>query len=212
MSHDSENPLRHIFWLGGSACAGKTSVARRLAEGFGLRLYHCDRHFETHRQRADPRRHIRFRKLMDLAPEELLAPPAARQVADLEGFYEDELEMVIEDLSALPPGPPVLAEGAGLLPEALAARISLDRALWLISTPELRHRLHPRRGQWVDGPLSQCRDPQRALRRWLARDDGFAERIATAARRVGGRVLLANGLLSVEQTAEKVARLLSLRS
>jgi len=211
MLHDSENPLHHIFWLGGSACAGKTSVALLLARRYGLRLYHCDQHFEAHRLRADPRRHARFRKIMDRAPEELLAPPVAQQVADLVGFYEDELEMVIEDLLELPQGTPMLVEGAGLLPAGLAARICLDRALWLISTAGLRHRLHPRRGPWVDTLLSQCRDPRRAQQRWLARDDGFAEHIADGARRVGGQVLLQEGRRSVEEIAEEVARFLFLQ-
>jgi hypothetical protein len=147
---------------------------------------------------------------MDRAPEELLAPPAAQQVADLVGFYLDELEMVLEDLLALPSGAPVLVEGAGLLPEALLPRIPHEHALWLISTAELRHRLHPRRGHRVEGPLGQCREPRQALERWLARDDGFAHHVAEGARRAGGRILLADGRRTVAETAAEVGRLLGL--
>src|SRR5262245_29340911 len=110
--------LPHVYWLGGSACAGKTSVARLLAAAHGLALYSCDERFEEHRRRADPARHARFRRVADLAPEALFSGPAEVQAAELLGFYEDEMEMVFEDLAAIPG--PVLAEGVGLLPAQIA--------------------------------------------------------------------------------------------
>src|SRR4051794_31012591 len=44
--------LKHVFWLGGSSCAGKTSIARLLAAAHGLLVYSCDDAFEAHRRRA----------------------------------------------------------------------------------------------------------------------------------------------------------------
>jgi adenylate kinase family enzyme len=37
---------REIYWIGGSACAGKSTLARQLAEKYKLALYACDEHYE----------------------------------------------------------------------------------------------------------------------------------------------------------------------
>ena len=190
------------FWLGGSACAGKTSIAGLLAAEHGLTLYSCDDHFEEHRGRADPARHPHFHRLMDVPMEKLWARPVEAQAAELLRFYQDELGMVLEDLERLPG--PVLVEGVGLLPERIA-EVCPDprRALWLISTPEFRRQAYLKRGPLVRKLLSQCRDPEKAFIRWMERDDRVAQRLATNARRCGLKVLKVNG----RQTVEEIARL-----
>jgi 2-phosphoglycerate kinase len=192
------------YWLGGSACAGKTSIARLLAAEHGLTLYSCDDHFEEHRRRADPVRHPHFHRLMDAPMEELWARPVAVQAAELLRFYQDELDLVLEDLQRLPG--PVLVEGVGLLPERIAAVCPDTRcALWLISTPEFRRQAYLQRGPLVRKLLSRCRDPEEAFIRWMERDDRIAGRLATDARRCGLSVLKVNGRQTVEETARRVA-------
>lgn len=191
------------YWLGGSACAGKTSIARLLAAGHGLALYSCDDHFEEHRQRADPARHPHFHRLMDAPMEELWARPAEVQAAELLRFYEDELGLVLEDLQRLPG--PVLVEGAGLLPERIAAACPDPRhALWLISSPEFRRQAYPRRGAFVEGLLGRCADPEEAFSRWMERDDRIAGHLAAEARRCGLSVLEVDGRQGVEEMARQV--------
>ncbi len=192
------------FWLGGSACAGKTSVARILAAEHGLTLYSCDDHFEEHRRRADPARHPNFHRLMDAPMEELWARPVSVQAAELFRFYQDELDMVLEDLQRLEG--PVLVEGVGLLPERIA-EVCPDprRALWLISTPEFRRQAYLKRGPMVRRLLSQCREPEKAFIRWMERDDRVAGRLATGVRRSGLSVLKVNGRQTVEEVARQVA-------
>ena len=196
--------LDHVLWLGGSACAGKTSVARLVAAELGLTLYSCDDHFEAHRRRANPARHPAFHRLMDAPMEELWIQPAAVQAEDLLRFYEEEIDMVFEDLAALPE--PVLAEGVGLLPERIAA-VCPDprRAVWLISTPDFRRRTYPERGAFVRELLKRCPDPEQAFARWMERDDRIAGRLAEEARRSGLEVITVAGDRSLQETAWKLA-------
>lgn len=197
----------NVFWLGGSACAGKTSIARRLATEHGLTLYSCDDRFEEHRRRADPERHPHFHRLMDAPMEELWAQPAAVQAAELLRFYTDEIEMVLEDLGGLPG--PVLAEGVGLLPERIAAVCPKPhRALWLISTPDFRRQVYPERGPFVEELLSRCADPEAAFSRWMARDDLIARYLEEEARRHGLGVLTVDGSQSLEEITRIVTGML----
>jgi hypothetical protein len=201
--------LDHVRWLGGSACAGKTSVARRLAERHGLAVYHADDHAEAHRRRAHPERHATFRRVMDLAPEALWARPAAEQAAELLTFYREEFELVVEDLAATAGAGPVVAEGAGLLPGLVLAAAPPGRALWLIAAGDFRRRVYPGRGPWVAELLARSADPERAWEAWMARDDLVAAAIAGEARRLGGRVLAVDGDRPVESIADRAARRLA---
>ena len=204
--------LGHVLWLGGSACAGKTSVARRLAAVYGLRVYHCDDAFEDHRRRADPAQRPGFCRIMDMSGPELWCQPVAQQVRDLTAFYRDQMEMIVEDLCGLRGKGPVLAEGAGLEPGLVAPYLSDPRrALWLIATPELRRRLYPSRGSWVPGMLEGVAEPEAAFERWMTRDDEMARRRVEQAEARGLAVLTVNGSRTIEATAEEVARRFGLR-
>lgn len=194
-----------MLWLGGSACAGKSSAARALADAHGLTLYSCDEWFEEHRRRAEPSRHPHFRRLMDLPVEELWLQPAATQARELLLFYEDELMMVVEDLRRQ--RGPVLAEGVGLLPALVAEALSAPhQACWLIATPQFRRRHGPRRGAWVSDVLGRCSDPERAIAGWMARDDEVARQLAAqaAARSLPCRVV--DGAASEAATVAALAR------
>ncbi|HEX6445284.1 MAG TPA: AAA family ATPase, partial [Streptosporangiales bacterium] len=46
--------LGHVHWLGGGSGAGKSTIARRLADRYGLRLYATDDVMSAHAARSDP--------------------------------------------------------------------------------------------------------------------------------------------------------------
>jgi hypothetical protein len=203
-----EPGLDHVLWLGGSACAGKTTVARRLAALHGLAVYSCDEHFEDHRQRASPERHPCFHRLMDQSPAELWARPGPELARDLLLFYGDEFAMAAEDLRQI--AGPVIAEGAGLLPVLVAELAGRGRAAWLIATPGFRRERYPRRGPFVAELLGRCPDPEQAYANWMARDDEVAAGLAAEAAALGLPVVTVDERSVVEATAARVARALGL--
>lgn len=179
------------WWLGGSACAGKTSVARLLAERHGFTVYSLDDEFPRHRARASAILHPGFCALMDLPPEELWARPAAEQAQALLAFHRDQLALALEDLGDLTAlGHPVLAEGVGILPELLPPGA---RAAFLIADPLWRRAAYPRRGEWVRDLLARHPDPDAAFERWMERDDRVALHVAREAERRGFPCLVIGG-------------------
>jgi hypothetical protein len=205
--------LPHVRWLGGSAGAGKTTVARRLAADYSLTLYSIDRHFDDRLGRADPRRHRRFLALAGRPAARLWERPAAELAAELAGFYDDELELVVEDLAALPAGAPVLAEGAGLHPTPLAAAGAVPgRAVWLIAhaarrRPRCRERLaDPENAALLAAPP----DPGAASARGWARDARGAAELTAASLGAGAPVVEVDGGEPAGGVAARVAALLGL--
>lgn len=200
-----------IQWLGGSACAGKTSIATRLAGRYSVGLYHCDERFVEHRRRADPDRHPRFCRIMDLEPAELFGQPLEVQVEQLRGFYEEELEMVVEDVAAPDSQTPLLVEGAGLLPTVLGESLAAAHdAIWLIATAEFRRSVYRRRGSRVEELLAGLPEPESMFDRWMRRDDEWALWLQARATERGFKTVTVDGSRTVADLADEVAAWLAL--
>jgi adenylylsulfate kinase-like enzyme len=44
--------LKHVYWIGGTTCAGKTTISKRIAEEFGFVRYDCDARVGDHQAKA----------------------------------------------------------------------------------------------------------------------------------------------------------------
>src|SRR5215211_1342159 len=140
--------LARVLWLGGGQWAGKTTVAQLLVARHPLLLYAYDYHdarSHADRSRADPARfphRAAFFAALDRHPDEVWVTRTPEEMAEgtLHSFRE-RFEMVVEDLLAMPPGPPILAEGWGLRPELVAPLLDSPRkAVFLVPTEEFRRR------------------------------------------------------------------------
>ncbi|HEX6716582.1 MAG TPA: hypothetical protein VF088_05695 [Pyrinomonadaceae bacterium] len=46
--------LQHVYWIGGASCAGKSTIARRIAAQHGLQVYATDDVMADHARRSTP--------------------------------------------------------------------------------------------------------------------------------------------------------------
>jgi hypothetical protein len=122
-------------WIGGPSVVGKTTVARRLARRYGLRLHSTDTRTWVHRDRALAAGSRPARTWESLEPAERWARPAEELLAM--SLHAERGQMFIDDLLALPLSPLVVAEGTVLPAWAVPAGV-VDRscAIWLIPTSE----------------------------------------------------------------------------
>lgn len=203
------NPAQ-FYWIGGSPCAGKSSVAAALAERYGMRHIECDRASADRVARMAGRELPAYQELTALSTcERLFRAPEWQAEREL-AFYREQFEFVLEELAVLPPDGPAIVEGADLLPDLLVrAGISLDRAVWLVPTPEFQTRHYAAR-EWVAEYLKGCADPKAAFRNWMRRDELFAEQVRGLAANVGGRVIVVDGTVSIEETLRVVVMHLGL--
>lgn len=198
--------LSHLYWLGGSPCAGKSSIADHLAAEHGLLVYRCDDAYYRHQTLVTPAAQPVFARLARAACDEVWMRPVARQIAEETALYREEFPFILADLAALPETRPIIAEGAALLPELLAGLgADFGRAIWVVPTEAFQRRVYEQR-EWRHDVLRPCADPARAWRNWMARDAGFARFVAAEARRRGGRVLVVDGARSVEENLRTVER------
>ena len=92
----------HLYWIGGSPCAGKSTVAQGLADRYNLHYYQCDAWFPDHQQRASPIYQPTLQRLAALSCDEIWLPPVADQVARVQAIYREEFAMILDDLRTWP--------------------------------------------------------------------------------------------------------------
>jgi len=157
-------------------------VAALLAERHGLRLYSCDAHFDRHCAAADPATQPTLARLRTAPRAEQFLQPLRTLVRDAVSACREEFPMVVADLAALPPGPPVLVEGMTPLPECVAA-LRPERAAWLVPAPAFQHAHYARR-DWAATLLAGLADSDRAFDNWMRRDEVSARWVRIQARRL----------------------------
>jgi hypothetical protein len=192
--------LPPIYWLGGSPCAGKSSVADRLAERHNLTIYRCDDGYWRHVQACNPKDHPTLHAITQMTWDEIWMRPVAVQVDAELNAYREEFSMILDDLRGLQQDRPVLVEGCALLPELVNLLAPPWRALWFVPTPAFQRHHYSQRG-FVQEILSQCSDPQTAWDNWMARDEQFGRTVAAAAAQRGFSVEWVDGTSSLDTLA-----------
>ena len=191
--------LAHVYWIGGSPCAGKSTAAAAIAARFWMTSYNCDDVFEVHQQVADPERCPTIHRLSRLSWNELWMRPVEQQIREEIALYREEMEIIFDDLRTLPRDRPVLAEGAALMPAFLdEIAIPHERTIWLVPTPAFQ-RAHYARRDWVKAILAQCNDPDQAWHNWMERDIGYGAEVSAQARARGRTLVTVDGSQSPDE-------------
>lgn len=187
--------LAHVLWIGGPPDSGKTSIARMLAEKYGLQVYHFDRHEPAHFARHDPTRHPALHAAHPdrMTPEErwVAQTPEVMARATIASWTE-RFGMALDDLRVMPASPRIVAEGPGFFPECVAPLISDRRkAIWLVPAEAFKRESVARRGK--PGARNETSDPERATRNLIGRDLLMGEHVRKQARELGLTVYEVDG-------------------
>jgi hypothetical protein len=109
--------LRHVYWIGGASGAGKSTIARRLADKHGLRLYSTDEAMGDHAHRWLPQDCPKLTEFVKMSMDQRWVDRSPQTMLETFHWFQGEgFGLIIEDLLALPPDQGVIAEGFRLLP------------------------------------------------------------------------------------------------
>ena len=165
--------LSHVVWIGGPQASGKSTIARAVAERFGLQLYHVDLRTWVHERRMPP---TEFASLtMD---ERWVDPDPGQMLKWFVTHSRHRIRLILEDLRELPDEPGCVVEGPQLFPTSVSAVLrEPDQALFLMpDLDEMRKRLRKR------GPIKATSNGGRARENAIARDVLIAQTIGREAR------------------------------
>ncbi len=164
--------LGHVLWIGGSPCAGKTSISDRLAQTYHLQVYHFDRTEREHIARRIAQGDARLTAFLSQSMDErwLMRSPEVMAQSVI-SFWTQRFHQVLEDLLTLPQDTGIITEGPGLFPECVfPCLFDPHQAIWLVPTEAFCTAIRQHRhAAGIDG-FQQTSDPERALRQLIERD------------------------------------------
>ena len=169
--------FKHVYWIGGGSCAGKSTIARRLASEHGLLVYATDDVMADQARRSTYENSPLLHKFIAMDMDERWVNRSPKTMLETFHWFKGEgFNLIIEDLLSLPHGPGIIVEGFRLLPHLVKPLLSLPvHAVWLLPTPAFRQVAVERRGTSAWGFLAKTSDPERALRNLLERDRMFTD-------------------------------------
>ncbi len=197
--------LAHVYWIGGGSGAGKSTIARRIADRYGLRLYATDDLMANHASRssADDSPLLSKFSAMDMDERWLNRSPEV-MLETFHWFRGEGFGLIVDDLLRLPHEPTVIVEGFRLLPHLVKPLLAAPRnAVWLLPTPEFRLAALEQRGSlWtIAGRTS---DPAKALHNLLERDRMFTERLYAETRRLDMRIIEVDTTMTEDVLGQRV--------
>ena len=196
---------RKVFWLGGSPCAGKSSISEILASRFGLDVYHVDEAFDFHLQQIDAARQPALMKWQHSSWNQRWMQPIDDLVQDVIGCYGEHFGLVYEDILKMPGENNLLVEGSALLPQQVeSVLLQREQAIWLIPSAEFQ-RAHYSEREWARNIAAQCTNPDLAFHNWMERDVRFAEWVEAEVTALNLALLRVDGKRTLEENAESVA-------
>jgi Shikimate kinase len=203
--------LKHVYWIGGGSGAGKSTIARRLADRHGLRVYATDDVMSDHARRSVREDAPYLGEFIAMDMDERWLHRSPETMLEIFHWFRGEgFDLITEDLLRLPAGPGVIVEGFRLLPRLVEPLLTTPaQAVWLLPTPRFRRAAFDNRGSlWnIAGRTSA---PERALRNLLERDRLFTDLLAGEAERLGLSTVQVDVGMTEHDLAEEVARALAL--
>ena len=97
----SKQDLQRIFWLSGSTCAGKTTVASAIAETQNWNVYHCDDWEHAQKINANAKHQPHWYAYSQLTGDELWLRPVDQHVSEALVAYDEQFALILADLATL---------------------------------------------------------------------------------------------------------------
>jgi hypothetical protein len=202
-----QEQLRHVYWIGGGSCAGKSTIARRVAAEHGLQLYATDDVMSDHARRSTPEDCPLLHEFIAMDMDQRWVNRSPKDMLETFHWFSGEgFSMIIEDLLRLPREPGVIVEGFRLLPHLVKPLLLVrNQAVWLLPTRKFRQTVIDDRGgpQW--GFIGKTSDPQRALRNLLERDAMFTDHLYNEAQCLRLNTFAVDSTVTIDELAGRVA-------
>lgn len=194
--------LQRVYWIGGGSCAGKSTIARRLAAEHSLQLYPTDDVMADHARRSTPADCPLLHEFMAMDMDERWVNRSPAEMLETFHWFRGEcFSMIVEDLLRLPREPAVIIEGFRLLPHLVNPLLAVrNHAVWLLPTPEFRQSV----AQWEF--IGKTSDPARARRNLIERDAMFTQRLYEEAQRLELNTIAVDSTMTVDELAGEVTK------
>ena|SRR5690554_5897704 len=198
------NTFRNVYWIGGSPCAGKTSISEMLVEKYDFTLYRCDDYLDKHLKIGAKRNYPIMSKLCKMSCDEIWMRSIDIQVYEEFQYYREEFSLILEELEEYSVEQTVLVEGTAVLPDAIEVlNIEKNRVVFIVPSANFQLEHYIKR-DFIPYVLEGCKNKDKAFENWMQRDMEFAKEIARQARLNQKTLIVTDGSNSLQENFKRV--------
>nr|WP_294486928.1 hypothetical protein [uncultured Anaerosporobacter sp.] len=196
--------MTDIYYIGGSPCSGKSTVAEIIAQKYGIHYYKVDDYFESFTIKGAKLHYPICTKQTELSPEQIWMRDSVLQNEEEFQYYHEIFEFIQTDLLKYNEPRPIITEGAAYLPELMRQHnVTKDRYIAITPTKDFQISRYKKR-EWVPFVLEGCSDTQKAFENWMDRDLLFAQEVRHQCQVLNYSSILIDGTIAVDKIVSLV--------
>lgn len=162
--------MGNIYYIGGGICSGKSTLARRLADRYGMAYYCLDDHLDEFMDLGARKGDAYLKNAYKMQGDALWMRDTAEMAEESLEIYRRIYKFCLRDLRRLAEHGDVIAEGAGYLPELMKNDdVAADRYICMVSAPNFERQRYETMN-FVNYCLALCSDRDKAFDNWMDRD------------------------------------------
>lgn len=191
--------MRDIYYIGGSPCSGKSTIAEMLAAEYSFSYYKQDDYLWPYMEKAaaDGKPHSIAALALDF--EQMWMRDPKLQADEEFAIYEEMLPYVLRDIGEMEGDASIIAEGAGFTPSLMdGLGVKPTRYICIVPTEAFQREMYAQR-TWIGQFLTGCKDPEEAFDNWMSRDALFAREVLRQAQKYGYQSIVVDGRQSIEE-------------
>lgn len=202
--------MRQIYYIGGSPCCGKSTIAEMIAKKYQFQYFKVDDFLETYITKGAKLGKPSLSKIAGMSLDEIwLRDPVVQSFEEIE-IYQEIFEFVLEDLNNLSNKMPIISEGAAFLPKLMNdIGVRKSNYICVVPTNEFQYDKYSQRS-WVMNYLEGCSNKKLAFENWMNRDYLFASSVLKDASQLEYPTLIVDGMKSIDENFKAVEKAFNL--
>ena len=194
----------NIYYIGGSPCSGKSTVAEFISNKYDLHYFKVDDFLDEYIERGALLCKPICIKQKNMTPEQIwMRDPREQNIEEMQ-FYEEIFELIMEDIMKLSAPNGIITEGAAFLPR-LVKHFGVEQKHYVSITPTAEFQVaHYKERLWVPYVLEGCSDKEKAFNNWMDRDIMFANDVRKQCIEAEYTSFVNDGSISIDELIKKV--------
>lgn len=197
--------MKNIYYIGGSPCAGKSTVAEILSKKYDLHYFKVDDFLDKYIKLGALNEFPICKKTSEWSAQQIWMRDSALQCKEEFDWYREIFEYVIADLRKIGCENDIITEGVAYVPNLIKELgVSKDRYISITPTSEFQVH-HYRKREFVSYVLEGCSDKEKAFDNWMGRDILFAREVQKQCLEEEYFSVINDGSIKVEELVDIVA-------
>ena len=196
--------MKKIYFVGGSPCAGKSTICEIISKKYNLCYFKVDDYLEKYMKKVALNNETLCKKNLSMTTEEIWMRNPTIQKDEEFGIYKEIFDDVINDLEKISCDNDIITEGCAYLP-ILIKELGITDNKYLAIIPTKKFQVtHYQERQFVSYVLDGCSNKEKALENWMERDFLFSKEIERQCENNKLKIMINDGTTNLDDMVNEV--------